>query len=93
MRPVPVLFSAVESRRLRLLAYLPACSDTQPGTFRSLKLCGALLMQSNDTVAGRQIAWWMLDLFFGLDASGFDKSSAYLLSPRPCSCLLSEECS
>lgn len=23
----------------------------------------------------RQIAWWMLDLYFGLDATGFDKSS------------------
>ena len=39
-----------------------------------------LLMQWNDTLTGRQIAWWMLDLFFGLDASGFDKSSTYLFS-------------
>jgi hypothetical protein len=23
---------------------------------------------------GSTIAWWMLDLYFGLDASGFDRS-------------------
>ncbi len=27
----------------------------------------------------RQISWWMLDLYFGLDASGFDKSGTHTL--------------
>lgn len=30
----------------------------------------------------REIAWWMLDLYFGLDASGFDKSSQSSLYTR-----------
>ncbi|CAE6462062.1 unnamed protein product [Rhizoctonia solani] len=37
----------------------------------------ALWTLGRDTYSSGQIAWWMLDLWFGLDASGFDRASEF----------------
>ncbi|CAE6479376.1 unnamed protein product [Rhizoctonia solani] len=37
----------------------------------------ALWTLGRDTYGSGQIAWWMLDLWFGLDASGFDRASEF----------------
>ena len=37
----------------------------------------AFCVKVDHTRQPRQISWWMLDLYFGLDASGFDKSGTY----------------
>ncbi|KAG1808712.1 uncharacterized protein BJ212DRAFT_1484952 [Suillus subaureus] len=36
--------------------------------------CGFLLSRNHARYSAGTIAWWMLDLWFGLDASGFDKA-------------------
>ncbi|KAG9127230.1 hypothetical protein FRC07_000101 [Ceratobasidium sp. 392] len=37
----------------------------------------ALWTLGRDTFSSSQIAWWMLDLWFGLDASGFDQATTF----------------
>ncbi|QRW02809.1 hypothetical protein RhiLY_01808 [Ceratobasidium sp. AG-Ba] len=37
----------------------------------------ALWTLGRDTFSSAQIAWWMLDLWFGLDASGFDQATTF----------------
>jgi hypothetical protein len=41
------------------------------------RVCIETVISSDSDIRTSTIAWWMLDLWFGLDASGFDKASMW----------------
>jgi hypothetical protein len=41
------------------------------------RVCIETFIGSDSDIRLSTIAWWMLDLWFGLDASGFDKASMW----------------